>query len=297
MILLDYSQIALSNIFQFQDDLVKGRPSDEAVNIIRHSILTTIKSYKAKYSRQYGEVIIACDGKEYWRKQIFPHYKAGRSKSREKSNLDWALIFDTIDQIREDLIAHFPYKVIHVNHAEADDIVATIVKWTQNNDKIDRGMWDELQPVLIGSSDNDFKQLHKYSNVRQWSPIQKKFVTCDDPQRYLAEHIAKAGDDGIPNVLSPDHVFVTEGIRQGKMTQARLEEFATRGRDACRNDEERRNWDRNNALINLDMIPIEVTTAILDKYIGSKPNGDKMSVYKYLVDHRCRLLLDHVEEF
>lgn len=298
MIVLDYSQVAIANIFQFQNDLKKTNTNrDEAVNIIRHAILTGIKYYKKKFGAEYGQIVLACDGKQYWRKGIFPYYKAGRSKSREKSELDWKLIFDTISSIRDDLRDYFPYRVVHVDHAEADDVVATLCKWTQTNDLIDRGMFEDKQRVMIISSDGDFKQLHKYDNVRQYSPIQKKLVQCDNPVAYLAEHIAKAGDDGIPNVLSADDVLVTEGVRQTKMMAARLAKFVELGRDACENDMQRRNWDRNNTLINLDLIPKEIEEQILDTYTSGKPKGDKMSIYNYLVKHRCRLLLDEIEEF
>ena len=297
MIILDYSQVALSNIFQFQSDLKKNGNSPEAVNIIRHAILTGLKMYKKKYSAQYGEMVIACDGQKYWRKDIFPFYKAGRKKTRDASDLDWNLIFDTISQVRQDVAEHFPYKVIHVDKAEADDIIGVLCKWTQTNGMIDRGMFEEKQPVMIVSSDGDFKQLHKYDNVKQYSPIQKKQVVCDDPVAYLAQHIAKAGDDGIPNCLSKDDVLVTEGVRQTKMTAKRLAEFIEKGRDACANDEERRNWDRNKALISLDCIPPEIETPIVEAYINNRPKGDKMAIFNYLVKHRCRLLLDDIEEF
>lgn len=297
MILLDYSQVCLANIFQFQSDLKKNNNSPEAVNIIRHAILTGLKFYKKKYGAKYGEMVIACDGRNYWRKEIFPYYKAGRSKARDKSDLDWKMIFDTISQIREDLAEHFPYRVVHVDHAEADDVIATMCKWTQTNGLIDHGMFEDKQDIMIISSDGDFKQLHKYPNVKQWSPIQKKIVECADPKAYLAQHIAKAGDDGIPNILSADNVLVTEGVRQGKMTAKKLEAFITLGRDACENDEQRRNWDRNNALINLDLIPDNIADTIVATYEGSKPKGDKMSIYNYLIKHRCRLLLDDLEDF
>lgn len=297
MILIDYSQVCLANIFQFQSDLKKNNNSPEAVNIIRHAILTGLKYYKKKYGAKYGEMVIACDGRNYWRKEIFPYYKAGRSKTREKSDLDWKLIFDTISQIREDLSLHFPYRVVHVDRAEADDVIATMCKWTQTNGLIDHGMFEDKQDVMIISSDGDFKQLHKYTNVKQWSPIQKKVVECSNPIAYLAQHIAKAGDDGIPNILSADNVLVTEGVRQGKMTAKKLEAFVERGRDACENDEQRRNWDRNNQLINLDLIPVDIEQMIVDTYTSSTPKGDRMSIYNYLIKHRCRLLLDEIEEF
>ena len=298
MLILDYSQVAMSNIFMFQNDLKKTNDNrEEAINIIRHTILTGIKFYKKKYGAKYGEVVLACDGKQVWRKDIFPYYKAGRKAVREKSELDWKLVFDTISQIRNDIAEHFPYKVVHMDHVEADDVIATLCKWTQTNGLIDHGLFEERQSVMIISSDGDFKQLHKYDNVSQYSPIQKKTVTCADPVAYLAEHIAKAGDDGIPNVLSADDTFVVEGARQNKMTKAKLERFITLGRDACEDDTQRRNWDRNNQLINLDMIPDAIQQKILDIYLGASPKGDKMSVYNYLMKHRCNLLLDEVEEF
>jgi hypothetical protein len=296
-ILIDYSQVALANIFQFQTDLQKHRSSPDAVNIIRHAILTGVKFYKKKYGNQYGELVLACDGKNYWRKDIFPYYKAGRSKAREKSNLDWQLVFNTISQVRDEIAENFPYKVIHLDNVEGDDIIASICKWTQTNGMIDRGMFEEKQLVVIISSDGDFKQLRKYENVTQWSPIKKKDVPCDNPIAYVAEHIAKAGDDGIPNVLSPDNVFVSEGARQKKMMSSRLAEFIKLGRDACQTDEERRNWDRNNALINLDMIPENIYNKIISIYTTTGSKNTKVDVYNYLVKHRCRLLLDEIEEF
>ena len=90
MILVDYSQVALSAILTFQREL-KGTES-EVKNLIRHVTLSTLKSYKKKYGRECGELVIACDGRKYWRKDIFEHYKASRKKMRDASDLDWKLI-------------------------------------------------------------------------------------------------------------------------------------------------------------------------------------------------------------
>lgn len=297
MIILDYSQVALANIFQFQDQLMKGRSNPDAVNIIRHAILTGIKYYKKRYGAQYGEIVLACDGQNYWRKDIFEYYKAKRKTDREKSPLDWKLIFDTMSTIRDEIAEHFPYRVVRVDSAEADDVIASLCKWTQTDGLIDHGVYEVKQPVLIVSGDNDFLQLQKYDNVKQYSPSKKKLLDCKDPAAYLREHIACAGDDGIPNVLSPDNVFVTPGARQGKMTAAKKEKFIALGRDACENEDQLRNWDRNNQLINLDLIPLDLQQLIIDTYINGAPKGNKMTIYNYLVQNRCRLLLDDIEEF
>lgn len=301
MILVDYSQVALAAILTFQREL-KGTES-EVKNLIRHVTLSTLKSYKKKYAKEYGELVICCDGRKYWRREVFEHYKAGRKKMRDNSDLDWHLIFDTLNEMRQEIREHFPWRVIHVDRAEADDIIAVLTEYVQNNDLMRVGLIEEPQKILILSSDKDFKQLQlapfSSGNVRQWSPMQKKFVTASQKEiiDFTVEHIVK-GDtgDGIPNILSKDDVFVV-GDRQKPVSSKRLAEFYEKGIDACRSDEEKRNWQRNAKLIAFDNIPAEVKQSIVDAYISSKPKGDKMTVMNYLMEHRCRLLLDEIEDF
>lgn len=301
MIILDYSQVALSNILSFQRDLQKNMATaktDEAVNIIRHAVLSSIKFYKKKYGKEYGEIVVACDGRNYWRKEVFPLYKASRSKNRDKSDLDWKLIFDTLSDIREDLKAHFPYRVVHVDRAEADDVIASLVKWAQDNDLVTEGLYTEPQKILIVSSDKDFKQLHKFGNVKQWSPMQKKFVESPKGDEYLIEHIVRGDSgDGVPNIFSKDDVFVTDGERQQAVTAKKLAKFQENRKDACENDEQKRNWDRNQKLVDFEFIPEDVRQTVIDTYTGNKPKGDKMSIMNYLIKHKCRMLLDELEEF
>lgn len=301
MILVDYSQVALAAILTFQREL-KGTES-EVKNLIRHVTLSTLKSYKKKYAKEYGELVICCDGRKYWRKEVFEHYKASRKKNRDNSDLDWHLIFDTLNEMRQEIAENFPWRVMHVDRAEADDIIAVMTEWAQNNDLIMEGLSEEPQKILILSSDKDFKQLQlapfSSGNVRQWSPMQKKYIQASKQEiiDFTVEHIVK-GDtgDGIPNILSKDDVFVS-GNRQTPVSAKRLAEFFEKGIDACRNDEEKRNWQRNAKLIAFDNIPADVKQSIIDTYISSKPKGDKMTVMNYLMEHRCRLLLDEIEDF
>lgn len=298
MILIDYSQVALATILTFQREL-RGT-EDEVKNLIRHVTLSTIKSYKKKYGKEYGQIVIACDGRKYWRKEIFEHYKAGRKKARDASDLDWKLIFDTLSEMRDDLIKYFPYKVIHVDRAEADDVIATMTKWLQSNELVQEGLMEEAQKILILSSDKDFKQLQLLEGeVKQWSPMQKKYVTASKSEikTWMIEHVAKGDSgDGVPNVLSADDVFV-KGERQKVMSAKRLEEFLEKGKDACRTDTERRNWDRNEKLVLFDYIPEDVQNEIVQTYLNSKPNTDRMAIMNYLMEKRCRLLLDDLQDF
>jgi hypothetical protein len=297
MILIDYSQVALAAILTFQREL-KGNEA-EVKNLIRHVTLSTIKSYKKKYSKEYGNVVICCDGRKYWRKEFFQHYKGMRKTNREKSDLDWGLIFDTLSEMRKDLATHFPYKVLHVDRAEADDIIAVLTKYAQDNELIQQGLVEEPQKILILSSDKDFKQLQLYPSVKQWSPMQKKYVTATKKEiiEHKIEHIVK-GDagDGVPNILSKDDVFMI-GERQKPMSAKRLQEFFADGYKACKTDDERRNWHRNATLVDFEHIPADVNDEIVSAYINNKPTGDKMAIMQYLIDNKCRLLLDDLEDF
>jgi hypothetical protein len=297
LILIDYSQVALAAILTFQREL-KGSES-EIKNLIRHVTLSTIKSYKKKYGKEYGDVVICCDGRKYWRKEFFEYYKGMRKSNREKSDLDWGLIFDTLSEMRIDLATHFPYKVLHIDRAEADDIIAVMTKYVQDNELVQQGLVEESQKVLILSSDKDFKQLQLYPNVKQWSPMQKKYVTATQREiiEHKIEHIVK-GDtgDGVPNILSKDDVFMV-GERQKPMSAKRLKEFFENGFIACKNDEERRNWHRNATLVDFDFIPEDVSKEIISTYLNTKPTGDKMAIMNYLIEHKCRLLLDELEDF
>jgi hypothetical protein len=297
MILVDYSQVALAAILTFQREL-KGTES-EVKNLIRHVTLSTIKSYKKKYGKEYGELVICCDGRKYWRKEFFEQYKGMRKSNRDKSDLDWKLIFDTLSEMREDIAKHFPWRVIHVDRAEADDIIAVMSKWLQDNQLVQEGLVEETQKVLILSSDKDFKQLQLYPTIKQWSPMQKKYITASKQEirDFMIEHIVK-GDtgDGVPNILSKDDVFMV-GERQKPMSAKRLAEFIDKGFDACKNDDERRNWHRNATLVDFKFIPEDVQKSIVDAYLSNAPQGNKMTTFNYLMEHRCRLLLDEIDDF
>jgi hypothetical protein len=297
MILVDYSQVALANFLSFKAELTRGSEA-EIINLIRHSTLSTLKYYKKKYGQEYGEMVICCDGRKYWRREFFEHYKAGRKKARDASDLNWTLIFDTLSQLRNDLVENFPYRVLHLDRAEADDIIAVLAKYTQENGMVQQGLVEEPQKVLILSSDGDFIQLQQYDNVTQWSPMQKKYIKANLRELHEKKitHIVKAGDDGIPNILSADDVFV-KGERQKPVSAKRLQEFIENGFIACKNDDERRNWHRNSTLVDFNFIPEDIQNSIVDAYLNSKPVKDKMKIMTYLANHRCKLLLEELEDF
>ena len=115
MIVIDYNQVAIG---AFMAELRNRSDVEVNLPLLRHMILNTIRSYNVKHKNKYGEVVIACDNRHYWRRSIFPYYKAGRKATRESSGMDWNSIFDDLNIVREELDDVFPYPVINVEGEE-----------------------------------------------------------------------------------------------------------------------------------------------------------------------------------
>ena len=279
MILLDYNAIAIGNV------AVQRLAADEG--LIRHMILNSIRMYRQKFHKEYGEMVIVADGMNNWRKEAFPQYKAARRKKRDESTIDWQEVFRIINMVREEIQENFPYKVMHEDGCEADDVIAQLAIETQE--------FGKHEPVMIVSADGDFKQLQVYKNIKQFSPMTKKLVVENNPRTYLAEHILK-GDagDGVPNVLSDDNVFIDgrrQGILSAKKKAALLDDPRALG------DEIYRNYQRNQQLIDLKNCPQSVKESIINNFEQQDPWGNRPKVFPYLVQKRCKLLIECVGEF
>jgi len=276
-----------------------GGRSDVAidVNLLRHMVINTIRSHKLKFEGEYGELVIACDSRHYWRKQYFPYYKANRKKAREDSKFNWQEIFDAINLIKKELAAIFPFKVIEVDGAEADDIIASLVYWSLDNDVREGTLIPDPKPLLIVSGDHDFNQLQKYKHVKQFSPVLKKFVKAETtPEEYIIHHIIR-GDkgDGVPNVLSNDDSIVS-GERQTSISTKKLEEWIKDPTTMPTDDNFKRNYHRNKTLVDLSMIPKEIQEQIINTFT-EYPLRDKGQLLNYFMSNRMKQMIEHIQEF
>jgi hypothetical protein len=255
-------------------------------DLVRHMILNSIRLYNNKFREEFGGMVVACDNKRYWRRDVFPYYKANRKKARDASDLDWNAIFDCMKKIRDELTEYFPYRVINVDGAEADDVIGTIVHQHGN---------DMMNPILILSGDKDFIQLQTYLNVKQYDPIRKKFLSHNNPSLYIKEHIIK-GDagDGIPNFLSPDNCLVV-GTRQKPITTKKLESWLQTPPEQM-GDDLLRNYRRNQQLIDLTFIPEDVKTRVINEYEAQKNKG-RAKLFNYFVAHKLKNLMENINEF
>jgi hypothetical protein len=276
-ILVDFSQIFIGAY------MMSAKSGDVSMDVLRPTILNTLRIYRNKFHREYGELILCCDDKKSWRKNIFPNYKASRKKSRASAlNITWNDLYESLSLMKAELAEWFPYKLLQVDEAEADDIIAVLVKTLGER-------------ALILSSDKDFIQLHQF-NVVQYSPMQKKFVD-GDAKWSLHEKLIK-GDvgDGVPNILSDDSVLVDEGRRQRPIASKKLSEWFGIAPELFCTEEMLRNFNRNKQLIDLNDIPESICINISKQYRETIV-GERKRLLTYFINHRLKNLTENLSEF
>ena len=286
MVIVDFNGIGIGSIM---GQISRGEVLSE--ELIRHVIINNLRVYRNKYPKhEFGEMVIACDSYS-WRRDIFPQYKASRNVTKDTDKNDWDEIFRILDVVIADLKENFPYPVIKVDRAEADDIIGALVNYK------DQPLGAEK--VAIISADKDFIQLHDKGRVIQFSPMQQKMVKAEtSPARYAFEHLMKGDSgDGVPNVLSPDNSF-TDKIRQTPMRMKVINEWWEH-RDNLKSvmpEEAFRNYMRNRELINLDRTPTNIKESSIEQ-LESYKYPKEGSVLNFLIEKRMNLLIECAGEF
>lgn len=280
VILLDFSQVVISNYMQ----QVKSQPTLEE-GLLRHVVLNSIRMYNAQFRENYGRMVICTDSHNSWRRDVFPYYKATRRRDREDSDIDWQHLFEILKMVRREVAETFPYKVMEIDGAEADDIIATLA--IRFHDK---------ENIVIVSSDKDFQQLQRWSNVTQFSPYSKEFMVCQNPEQFLREHIMR-GDrsDGVPNFLSPDDIFVSEG-RQSPIMEKKIAVWLTQEPEQYCDARMLRNYRRNEQLVDLTRTPEHIQGSIFEEFV-KPPIGSVNKIYPYLVANRLATLVESLADF
>ena len=283
MILVDFNQCVIANLFA---QLGAHTNIEIEEDLLRHSILNTLRSYNVKFKKTYGEMVIACDGNRNWRKDINPYYKANRKKDRDSSDMDWPHIYSVLNKIRVELTENFPYRVVHVEEAEADDVIGVLCK--------EHG--DAMQKILIISGDKDFRQLQRYMGVVQFDPIRDRYLEEPRPDLYLKEHIIR-GDtgDGVCNIKSPANSFVL-GVRQKSIRTKDVEVWVNQDPSEFCDEFMMDRYKQNEAVINLDLTPQGVVDKIVHEF-DSQANKDRSKLFNYFVAYKLKHLMSDIESF
>jgi 5'-3' exonuclease len=281
MILVDLNQVLISNLMAQTRGKSDIKPNKE---MVRYMVINSLRGLNLKFKNAWGEMVLCADAANPWRRDIYPNYKHARRQGRVDSATDWDNIFMVINEIREEIKENFPFKVMHIEKAEADDLIATLV----NHKKDDM--------FLIISGDKDFIQLQIHPYVKQYSPILKKYIGEDlNPITFLHEQIIK-GDrsDGIPNILSPDDIFLTKE-KQRPINKKRLEEWS-KIENIPLGSETKKFYDRNKQLIDLNCIPEDIQKSIINTYNNYiVPNRSKL--LPYFIKNKLKSLMENIGDF
>lgn len=291
-ILVDFNQTIISSFHAV------GKMNDVEISLdmVRHLALNSLVSTRKKFHKEYGELVICVDGPDNWRKKVFPFYKANRAKSKQADDIDWAFVHSCIDTVRNELVEHFPYKVVQVVGCEGDDVIGTLVNYFQENELAGNGLFNEPQKCLIISTDGDFKQLQKFKNVSQYSLIQGKFLRESDPEDFLYRKIIK-GDkgDGVPGIKSADDCFVM-GVRQKPIYEKEIVEWKESKPEEIFEGEMLDNWKRNQTMVDLDCTPAELQEKILSTYHEAHV-APRAGLLNYFIKYRLNNVRQELQYF
>lgn len=179
--------------------------------------------------REYATEIVICldetSGRGNWRKKIFPMYKYARQQFRQSfTKFDYKdayVLFDNFVKSLKASQAKTLFKVVDVDHCEADDLILVLAR-----DAANKG-----EPVMILSPDKDFIQLQDNPLIKQYSWMANKILRVDDKtgdvengmQEWLLEHVC-LGDqaDNVPRIV--DFKEFKPGVREYLVESGLIEE-------------------------------------------------------------------------
>lgn len=292
LILVDMSQVSISTI------MATFKPKeltdfDESIPLIRHLMFSVLleKIDKFRKDKVNHKVVLCYDNsgpKGYWRRDVYPAYKANRSKSRQDSDYNFEIIYKAMDTVKAELVQYFPFISLNVPRMEADDLIAVLTK--------------RFAPlgseVYILSSDGDFTQLHDLGNVKQWSAVQKKWVQPKNGTAYrdLLHKCIKGDkkDNVAPMKCLPDHYTNDESGKAPMVRAAELEGWLS---DPSTIPEEYLDrFNQNMSVLDLKNIPSEHEQLINSTFDSTIPSDGK-KLYSFMVKNRLSKLIEKIQRF
>jgi hypothetical protein len=292
MIIVDFNGVLIAQVATASKEL----GADVDLQAVKNYFFRELLNLKKKFS-EYGEVVIACDTPNTWRKSYFPYYKIKRAETRKAMPFSWELVLEAIAAIQADIEEYFPYKLLKIDKCEADDIIAVVCRHVSGYKD---GLALNSTPIMIISSDNDFRQLQVIPKLDQYSAASGKFVVESNPDQYLFEKILK-GDAGdcVPNILSED-ADIANGIRQSPITKGRIErwtEYYVNNNGDLHEELSAEKFLRNQTLMDLmNCVPKELEVEIINAFETTKP-ASKLKLQGYFIKNKMKALFEELQNF
>lgn len=277
MIIVDCNQFIIGNVMSIMKDNIIDEEH------LRYNLIKYLKEYENNY-KKYGDVVLAFDSKNYWRKDFFKYYKSNRKKERDNSDVDWNQVHTLIRQFKNEFEKNLKYIVLEIDKCEADDIIAVIVQTLSKYNN------------LIISDDKDFFQLLRIQNTALYRPRKQELTEYGSVfphiiEDNLREHIIR-GDrsDGIPNILSEDNCL-NDGIRQKAITKKFLEETSN-DFNLESGKEYSDKYLRNKKLIDLTEIPQSIFHLVLTTYKTELQTQNRVNNIDYFKENNIMSLFE-----
>lgn len=250
--------------------------------------------------RDVTEVVVAVDDKNQWRKAFYNRYKESRKKNKKKSQHDWNLIYKHIGILAADLKHYFPFKLLKVKSAEADDIIAVLTRKMSND-------------AIIVVRDEDYFQLFaRKQNLRILDPIKQVLYSpkdIPDVKDFLLGLIFMGQKkDDIPNIYTPDDWGLTEstdgkrkpgfGPKKWEAIKDDLKGFLDAGyvNKAYGAVDLRKNLHRNRILIDFDKIPQTIIQRIVDCYNDRQNLPPSENLYLFFEKNNMRSFIENIHK-
>jgi 5'-3' exonuclease len=172
LILVDFSHLFSRNVFVAINQSNPRKENGKYITKefspqLKHLLFNSLQYIKNMFK---GEMLLALDSQNNWRKDFYPDYKGTRAKGKEGGDLNWDEVYGVIDEIVEAIQENFPFKVLKVPKTEADDIGGTLSTLLGNE-----------RPVILVTSDHDWLQnLTHGKYVKMYDPIKKEYVDLTD---------------------------------------------------------------------------------------------------------------------
>lgn len=275
MILVDFSGLIIAGAMTQKKPVV-----DEGM--LRHNCINTLLSVKKRFGAKYGEMVICCDSNNYWRKDIYPHYKGNRVESKEESTFDWKLFYTYLEKIKAEIKEVFPYRLLEINRLEADDIIGTLALTAKED-------------TVIYSRDQDFIQCLSNPRVKLWLANEKKLYEKLKPYEaewHLFEKVCQ-GDRGdfIPNIFS-NITDLELGIKQKSCTAKNVELLYKSDTDPLWTETLKKRFEENSKLISLKLVPDNYKEQIKEAF-ELPVIGSRGKIFGYLTNKKLNALGGH----
>jgi len=211
----------------------------------KHLVISSI--FSVIKDRRPDKVILAFDGDNTWRKEIYSDYKSSRKLKRKKSKVDFDEFFPILNEFINELRIIFSnFYVLRIDTCEADDVVAILTKYFLKSEDVS---------VELISTDSDFTQLQIYQNFKQYNPTTMKYMKSVNPLMDLQVKIISGDNsDDIPGIKN----------RCGPKTAMKI---LNEGLDSHLEDEDtKKKYVLNTKLIDFEYIPKQISDKIVDCY-------------------------------